>query len=239
MIDFDDELYNFSHRFLGYGNLNSPLWFIGMEEGGGNSKDEVYRRLNAWINLDRNEICDLFKFQNEIGESNYFSENPKLQKTWSKLIRFQLGLEGITPTTDEVRLYQKGKLGRSTSSNALLELMPLPSPGVNVWHYDKFSTIPFLKSRDAYFQYFIDKRIVLIREKVFLHKPKFVVCYSFTYLQYWLNIASVPLLFDPALDCYSGVSGGVVFIVIKHPTSRLKTGYIERIAEHYKVITGM
>jgi hypothetical protein len=45
VIDFDKELDQFAHNFLGYGNLESPIWFIGMEEGGGNTKEEIKSRL--------------------------------------------------------------------------------------------------------------------------------------------------------------------------------------------------
>lgn len=234
MIDFDKELHNFSHKFLGYGNLSSPLWFIGMEEGGGNSKEEIASRIKAWINLGRDEVCDIFMFHIEIGDNDFFIEKPKIQKTWNKLIRLQLGIESISPTTNDVRDFQRDKLGRLDSKNALIELMPLPSPGINIWHYDKFSKLPFLRNRATYFSYFLDKRVSLLREKIFSHKPKMVVFYSFSYLEHWQTIASVPLVFNANLDCYSGTSEGVVFLVIKHPTSRLKTGYIEKIADHHK-----
>lgn len=34
------------NEFLGYGNLESDYWAIGMEEGGGNSLSEINQRLN-------------------------------------------------------------------------------------------------------------------------------------------------------------------------------------------------
>ena len=39
---FDDSLLEtFAETFYGYGNYNGPYWFIGMEEGGGDSFDQA------------------------------------------------------------------------------------------------------------------------------------------------------------------------------------------------------
>lgn len=46
-------LQDFMNRFYGYGSWDVELWFIGMEERGGNSMDEVERRLNAWDGRSR------------------------------------------------------------------------------------------------------------------------------------------------------------------------------------------
>ena len=46
---FNDQLLNeFVEKFYGYGDYNGQFWFIGMEEGGGNSFSEIDNRLNAW-----------------------------------------------------------------------------------------------------------------------------------------------------------------------------------------------
>ena len=48
-MEFDEKLIlKFAHNFFGYGNLSSNLWFIGMEEGGGNSFTEIETRLSMW-----------------------------------------------------------------------------------------------------------------------------------------------------------------------------------------------
>ncbi|MBC8136283.1 MAG: hypothetical protein H8F28_10385 [Fibrella sp.] len=43
----NDQTQEFCNGFLGYGNLSAPLWFIGMEEGGGKSESEIAARLDA------------------------------------------------------------------------------------------------------------------------------------------------------------------------------------------------
>jgi hypothetical protein len=57
---FDDQLLSeFVQNFYGYGNYSGQFWFIGMEEGGGNSFSEINTRLAVWANRGRNELEDL------------------------------------------------------------------------------------------------------------------------------------------------------------------------------------
>jgi len=39
---------NYCKNFYGYGNWDSPIWFVGIEENGGYSKKEVENRINSW-----------------------------------------------------------------------------------------------------------------------------------------------------------------------------------------------
>ena len=73
-FDFDDELLNFAKTFLGYGNFKSDLWFVGKEEAGVKNKDDIDKRLKAWIKFGRNEICDIALFHNEIGIPELFAD---------------------------------------------------------------------------------------------------------------------------------------------------------------------
>lgn len=228
--DFDKELHDFSHHFLGYGNLKSPIWFIGMEEGGGNTKEEISVRLKAWNKLGRVDVCDIVEFHREIEQIDYFVERPKIQKTWNKLIRLQLGLKLMKPTTEDVRIYQRDNLGRSNSENLLIELMPLPSPGINIWHYNFFSDLAYLRSRHEYFSYFLSKRVSLLRKKILKYHPKIIVFYGFSYIEHWQCTVSSKFKFNEDLDCYIASRDHMTYLVIRHPTSRLKSGYIEKIA---------
>lgn len=58
----DDDLRQFMQTFYGYGNLDGRFWFIGMEEGGGNSLEEMQARLKAWKQLGKPELADLRDF---------------------------------------------------------------------------------------------------------------------------------------------------------------------------------
>jgi hypothetical protein len=118
-------------NFYGYGNYRGQYWFIGMEEGGGDSFDEISKRLTVWDRRGRYELEDVADYHIELGIDWPFAEKPKLQSTWAKLIRVLLSIEGRSPTTDEVRLYQQRLWARSTGKVCLLELLPLPSPSTN------------------------------------------------------------------------------------------------------------
>jgi len=65
---FDDQLLNeFVENFYGYGSYNGQFWFVGMEEGGGNSFLELENRLNAWIRRGKHELEDLAQYHANIG----------------------------------------------------------------------------------------------------------------------------------------------------------------------------
>ena len=105
-------LEGFMQTFYGYGSFDGRFWFIGMEEGGGDSVEVMQRRLNAWRERGKLELEDLSETAAEMGAGEWFNERPRLQRTWGMLIRIALASEGPTPTTDEVREYQKISLGR-------------------------------------------------------------------------------------------------------------------------------
>lgn len=231
--NFDDELLAFAKTFLGYGNLSSPLWFIGMEEGGGNSKDEIEQRLKAWSKFGRTELCDIANFHNEIGDNSRFSEKSSLQKTWDKLIRFALTLEGKDSSVESARKFQRDSLGRLNSANALLELLPLPSPKSSDWNYSKYSNLVILKDRKTYQNFFLDQRIANIKEKVILYKPKVVIFYGYKkYKNELLKILNIETTQSGELDFLHGRMDGTHLLFTNHPTATgLPSKYYEQIAE--------
>ncbi len=52
-------LEEFMMHFAGYGNLAAPIWFIGMEEGGGADVAELQRRVDAWRTRGSRTLEDL------------------------------------------------------------------------------------------------------------------------------------------------------------------------------------
>jgi hypothetical protein len=79
----DLALEEYATNFLGYGRLDAPVWFIGMEKGGGNSFEEITRRIEAWAELGRNSAEDIYRYHVAIGIQEWFSgPRPRLQSTW-------------------------------------------------------------------------------------------------------------------------------------------------------------
>jgi hypothetical protein len=79
---FDDLLLDeFAHSFYGYGHYGGQFWFIGMEEGGGDSCTEAAKRLEAWALRGRREIDDVAEYLTAIGITYLHNDHPKLQST--------------------------------------------------------------------------------------------------------------------------------------------------------------
>lgn len=183
----DNELELYMNNFFGFGNWNSDIWFVGIEEGGGNSKEEVNLRLESWLN-SKKDLLDNYEHHKNIGILQFFDKKV-LQPTWRKLIRLKLSYEGITADNDLIRDIQSNNWGLITSDNALLDLFPLPSPSNSKWFYNEWSHLPYLKNRKEYYDFVIDYRVKYIRDKIEKHKPKVIVFYSLSMINYWNKIA--------------------------------------------------
>src|SRR4051812_9939820 len=110
--------------FYGYGTYTAKYWFIGMEEGGGNTYKDIQKRMFAWQDRGKHTLEDLAAYHGAIDCTDYFDERrlqgqiPRLQSTWNKLIRILLRAEKrITDDvpaekiTYRVRDYQSRHLG--------------------------------------------------------------------------------------------------------------------------------
>jgi hypothetical protein len=217
---FDDQLIQeFMGNFYGYGSYAAPYWFIGMEEGGGDSFEEVTKRLAVWDKRGRRELEDVADYHFELGITHPFVENAKLQPTWAKLIRVLMSIEGQPPTREEVRAFQQRHWARSDGNVNLMELLPLPSPSTRHWLYAQHSELPDLSSRDEYRQVWSKTRTRRLQERIKAHQPKAVIFYSFGYLPYWEGIVGAKL--QPALSgaIYAHRSPSTLYIILKHPTA--------------------
>lgn len=217
---FDDQLLDeFVHNFYGYGSYSSQFWFIGMEEGGGNSFSEVTKRLEMWAIRGKREIDDVAEYLTAIGITHLHNDRPELQSTWAGLIRILLSSEGWTPTTEQVRDYQRTSLGRLIGNTYLAELFPLPSPSLGHWLYAEHSTLPYLVNRKTYRQTCVAFRSAHFQKQISEHKPAVVVFYGLSYRKYWQAIAGVDLLHETS-GVYAGRNDATLFILARHPADR-------------------
>lgn len=217
---FDDQLLDaFAQSFYGYGNYSGHLWFIGMEEGGGSSFTEVAKRLNAWDNRGRRELEDVSEYHNAIGITYLFNDRPTLQSTWNKLIRILLSSDGQTPTTEQVREYQRASLGRLDGDTCLLELLPLPSPSTGSWLYAQHSRLSYLADRGTYKQACLALRIAHLQRRIMEYEPRAVVFYSISYREHWKAIAGVNLVRESD-GVYTGRNRSTLFVMTRHPAAK-------------------
>jgi hypothetical protein len=214
---FDDVLLNeFMRGFYGYGNFGGDYWFIGMEEGGGNSFADVHNRLRAWAKRGKRELEDVAEYHAEIGVTHLFGNKPKLQKTWNKLIRAYLSSQNQVPTTEQVREYQGNFFGRTNGDTCLLELLPLPSPSTNDWLYAQHSRLSCLANRRLYKKFCVEMRIANLRERVKRYQPKIIVFYGLSYLSEWEAIAKEVFLSAPN-GLWISHNSSTCFVVTRHP----------------------
>ncbi|MGE7218555.1 hypothetical protein ACQKJC_18810 [Priestia koreensis] len=130
------------YNWLGYGNLNAPIWFMGIEEGGA----EVWRNKTKSLS-ESLEIRSHFQlemdfvdiWENQYGLSLQDFRGPTV---WRFMAAFLLTLESIPPTKEAINdyLFVSKKLGRKNSNHFLGEFMPLPkqskldiSPYSEIW----------------------------------------------------------------------------------------------------------
>jgi hypothetical protein len=235
----DQLLSAYIDTFYGYGTYAAPYWFVGMEEGGGNSLDEVAERINVWNNRGRCELRDPrgYDYDPITSTSPWFRRNPKSQTTWRQLIRMALVAQDISPSLNGIKAYQRDRLGRPDGDICLLELLPLPSPSIGHWHYSAFaSLLPYLSSRAAYMEHCAPFRAARVRARIEQHTPKAVIFYSFNwwYRHWWAIIAGVPFnrVEAPGGDIFLGTSSTTTFAIVKHPASRgIPNQYYEEVGK--------
>jgi len=186
-------------EFYGYGNWKGKFWFIGIEEGGGNSKDEIQRRLDSWLRF-QTDLIDNKEHSKYIGGEvvNFLEAIPprksiKLQSTWRKLIRLKLSYEGKNIDNDLIRNLQGNSWGRLNSDNVVTNLFPLASPEASKWKYNEWTDLNYLQNRDLYHSEIEDVRISYLNSKIKNCKPDIVILYSGSksMMRYWNRLIGV------------------------------------------------
>ena len=184
-------LSEFMNSFLGYGDFDADTWFIGMEEGGGNSLKEIETRIGTWKNRGKRALEDCAEYHHEIGQGHWFTPVGAAQPTWDWLMRAQLMSEGKPYDIAASKTMQRERWLRHGSRTCGLELLPLPSPNINVWSYNQFSDHPILHDRARYSAAILPTRKAKIKSAIHEHKPRNVVFYGKGYLAHWQEIVGV------------------------------------------------
>src|SRR3989338_8830097 len=137
------------HNFMGYGNLNSDIWFIGMEEGFHSSLSSLESRFNKTRGKSVIDVQD--DMTNIQGHMKWFAPDSSIQRTWSKLILILLVLRSETTEKEKIKAFQRKHFARKNSNHCNLDLMPLPcrSTREKDWFYNQFG-IGYLENRKEY-----------------------------------------------------------------------------------------
>lgn len=211
----------FMNTFMGYGDFNADTWFIGMEEGGGNTIENVQTRIGTWAKRGGRILEDCAEYHHAIGAGHLFTPPVRAaQRTWDWLMRAQLMSEGKAHDVTAAKVMQGERWLRSGSKTCGLELLPLPSPKTSVWHYNEFSSDPALQNRASYYAAMLPSRITAIKNAIDEFKPRNVVFYSKQYKAHWHQIAATYFIEDDGLSIAK--SSDTTFFCTIHPAAQIK-----------------
>lgn len=230
-MELRKELDSFINDFYGYGNLKSDIWFIGMEEGGGATLEEIKSRLEVWKALGAGKVVDAYDFHYRITDDKgknfdflFRDGNPAVQRTWQGLIKLLLSYKAETYSAEKIKEKQSNGWGRLKSDNCLLELFPLPSPNANDFNYtewlgDKnFTRKKYKKENEK-------PRIQGLQELIKVNQPKMVVFYGKAYGDKYKAIAELDgsdlleLKITSEKTAKVFVGSPTSYVFIPHPTA--------------------
>jgi len=175
---------------LGYGNPAAPVWFLGMEEG-------LSKELNVALRefLERPQPFDSFE---HMGLS---LTHPPRTPPWRIMAKLTRRLQCNVADWDNAQRaleYVVGNLGTAKSDTLLLEMLPLPakkfSQKPSDWpnQYKSRFSDPFTYSEEM-----LGKRIPIMRDLAYEHRPRVVFCYG---EGYWPHYEAIFPLRD--IDVY-------------------------------------
>ncbi|MDQ3705444.1 MAG: hypothetical protein M3437_09535 [Chloroflexota bacterium] len=223
-LDLDPEvLESYIKEFYGHGSYEAKYWFIGMEFGGGGSFEEIVSRIEGWHRRGGKGLEDLGPQGVGTG-SRWFLPPYPLQPTWAKLVRIMMSAEGQPTESGSLRAYQKDRLGREGGLDCIVELLPLPSPGLGHWKFypaiaERHPQLAYLKDRATYTSHVAPMRIAHLQTRIEQHQPRAVVFYGSGYRHWWRQIAGEQ--FEPSSLNKVQVArkGHTLFVVMQHPTA--------------------
>jgi hypothetical protein len=116
------------YNWLGYGNLNGTVWFIGTEEGGAEIWRQATQTLESSLNhRSRFELSMDFR---QVWEEIYDIplESFRGPCVWRYMAAFLMSLKGETVTTENINsfVFRDKELGSINSDHFMCELLPLP-----------------------------------------------------------------------------------------------------------------
>jgi hypothetical protein len=193
-------------RFLGYGNPSGRFWFMGMEEGGDGSTQELQIRADHFDTVESlararalvNPGVDLRRIDTSV---------------WSQMCRIVARVNGDEQWRDvgRVKDYLAAHLGGLDGDTFLTEVLPLPKRTVNNWPYEHLWA-----TKDDYVEGVLNSRIALLRTLRQKSNPAYVFCYGKDYWPHHREIFS-DFEFETLIDddAEIGVQDGSVVVLTR------------------------
>lgn len=159
-------------NFVGYGRLDAPVWFLGMEEAGG-GEDNLRARLKF------RAVEDCAEAHRILGITKHHWVRRVIQRTWRGKCYIMLKLNNKATDVESIRNYQAESLGRFGGQTLLVELMPIPKSSIGAWGYEEL--IPQYASREDYYRKVKPRRLTCLQRLIRENHPQIVVGYGKSY----------------------------------------------------------
>jgi hypothetical protein len=168
-------------KFIGYGNLEAPVWFIGPEE---RLLEETEEQIVQHLEIRRRfkpVECLRGVHVRKLKELTCPGLEPKLQGTWKRMCWIMLWLENRDPTKNRLDVldYQTCQLGVTGGRTLLTELLPLPKKSTRPCDWPDFYSREFgFQGLEDYKASVLPCRLNMLRELVERYNPPAIVCYG-------------------------------------------------------------
>ena len=206
-------------NFIGYGSLDAPVWFLGMEEAGGGEA-------NLRARLKFHEVEDCAEAHRLLGITKHHEGKRVIQRTWRGMCYLMLKMDGKATDAESIRAYQAESLGRFGGQTLLVELMPIPKAGIGAWGYEEL--IPQYASREDYYRKVKPRRLVYLRGLLRDHPPRMVVGYGKGYWpEYRALFGTVDFVTQGQFQV--GRQAGLMVVLTDHFTSRTMNGKLDEV----------
>jgi hypothetical protein len=166
--------------FVGYGRLDAPLWFLGMEESV-NVLTDLEQSLAAREGFGTTQ--DLAEGQRVLGLP--LDERRRLNLVWHFMAKLARCVVDLATDWDDTQLaahYVRQRLGRRDGETLLGELLPLPKRGSSQWPPEYLRWYP---SRVVYEEQVAPLRLARLQQLAAHHRPRLVVCYGKKHWKRW------------------------------------------------------
>jgi hypothetical protein len=219
----------FIETFGQYGNPQAPFMIVGPEEAGVTSLEDFSQRLDAWSKLGKPAVVDIADFHRLIGKQHLFdSARPPTQATWRRLITLLLTIKGEAADIENVRTYQRDRLGRRDGDVRMSELYPLPAKKRSDWIYAPLAENPaleFLATRKAYELRCAPAGKRRLRAELANRSdpPKAVIFYGSQQLADWSEIAGTVIDRPMRSGALYAQSNKTLFVAVPHPSYRAQS----------------
>jgi hypothetical protein len=211
-------------NFVGYGRLDAPVWFLGMEEAGG-GEDNLRARLKL------RAVEDCAEAHRILGITKHHWGRRVIQHTWRGMCYIMLKLDNKATDAESIRTYQAASLGRFGGQTLLIELMPVPKSSIGAWGYEEL--IPQYASREDYYLKVKPYRLTYLQGLIRENKPQIVIGYGKSYWPEYRALFS-GMDFSPRGQFLVSKATGLTVVLTDHFAAQSMNGRLDEVVSILK-----